>query len=325
LILITNGFTKCAFSAYDVRFQDALQSIKGPQEDFRLLQFLTAVFCSPLASYFHFHTSSSWAIERPKVSLDELLHTPFFLPDSPFAQPDAQAIVDKVGDIMDELQQTLLDAPVLCDREGIVDEAKRRTNELVYRYFDLTTEELTLIEDTITVVEKSATPTSFHSPSLVSLQYPNLATRKAYVDLLCETLNAFSRDDAPKVSAFSYVANDQGLILLTVVRGSDAKPYYELEDSETVEKELARIESFCLDQGHRISYRQGFCLVERDRIHLLKPAALRHWMKSTALNDADEIYYHIVGGKHVWICGERGRMGNAVSRLFNPRHVGPDV
>ena len=34
---------------------------------------------------------------------------------------------------------------------------------------------------------------------------------------------------------------------------------------------------------------RGFAYYEADRVHLLKPLARRHWTRTAALNDADEI------------------------------------
>jgi len=42
------------------------------------------------------------------------------------------------------------------------------------------------------------------------------------------------------------------------------------------------------------SYLRGFRYFEPDRLHLLKPATMRNWCRTAALNDADAIFEHLV-------------------------------
>ncbi len=42
------------------------------------------------------------------------------------------------------------------------------------------------------------------------------------------------------------------------------------------------------------SYLRGFRYFDADRLHLLKPATMRNWCRTAALNDADAIFEHLV-------------------------------
>jgi hypothetical protein len=39
---------------------------------------------------------------------------------------------------------------------------------------------------------------------------------------------------------------------------------------------------------------RGFSYFEADRLHMLKPATMRNWCRTAALNDADAIFEHLV-------------------------------
>ena len=41
-----------------------------------------------------------------------------------------------------------------------------------------------------------------------------------------------------------------------------------------------------------LSYLRGFSYFESDRLHMLKPATMRNWCRTAALNDADAIFEH---------------------------------
>lgn len=42
-------------------------------------------------------------------------------------------------------------------------------------------------------------------------------------------------------------------------------------------------------------YLRGFSYFEADRLYMLKPATMRNWCRSAALNDADAIFEYLVG------------------------------
>ena len=165
-------------------FQHSLQSIAGPYEDSDLLMFLSAYFRSKLARYFLFHTSSNWGTERDKVHLSELLRVPFPLPGHEFVSPEAGQIVklvsQKFGKLRTRLQDTLKNLKSNAkrsspfddvdvskkwqrERKKQIDALQKELEPLIYRYFGLTEQEITLVEDTNEVFEPSATPTTWNA------------------------------------------------------------------------------------------------------------------------------------------------------------------
>jgi hypothetical protein len=44
-----------------------------------------------------------------------------------------------------------------------------------------------------------------------------------------------------------------------------------------------------------LTYVRGYARFEEDRAHILKPLTRRHWTRTAALNDADELAAYIAG------------------------------
>ena len=101
LIIFNQGFSKTAFSAFDVVFRSGLQAISGPEIDSDILAFLAATFVSPLAQYFAFHLTSK-PIYRGKSLLNEILRMPFPMPqDAPGsdAAESVRAVAARLADV----------------------------------------------------------------------------------------------------------------------------------------------------------------------------------------------------------------------------------
>jgi hypothetical protein len=64
--------------------------------------------------------------------------------------------------------------------------------------------------------------------------------------------------------------------------------------SATLRKLLARIAKASVQHGPGgLSYLRGYAHFEEDRVHILKPLTRRHWTKTAALNDADELATYV--------------------------------
>ena len=65
----------------------------------------------------------------------------------------------------------------------------------------------------------------------------------------------------------------------------------------TGEKELwaalTRLDAAAKHENGPFSYLRGFSFFEQDRLRMLKPAVLRNWSQTAALNDADAIFEHL--------------------------------
>ncbi len=322
LVLINKGFTKFSFVDFHVFFQDSVTGICGPEHDADLLRFFTVYVKSKLAAYFAFHTSGSWGTERDEVRVHELLRLPFPLPDSPHSNPNAASIVRRVASEIQRVQREVSHLYETADnavdrknnyelRHETIESTRRRLVEqlqaelelLVYEYFDLSEEEIALIEDLHRVYEPSATP-STPNAFIPTLQETTEENRLAYSTLLCNTLNEWSRIDQPagKKQPFHFHAestrlNRTGMVMVTVRRASENAGCCEVPGNVRLDKAVARIAKSSTQSRGGFAYLRGVIFADRDKIRVFKPDLLGNWTRSSALNDADVIFQAIIQSK----------------------------
>ena len=298
MVLVNQGCSRFAFCDFDVLFQHSLQSISGPTNDADLLLLLTAVLNSPLATYYLFHTSANWGVERDKVHLEELLQLPFPLPEKTKDAVVSRGLVQNIAARLRQAKAEMTAAGINPERR---DAARRRaihdTNELVYRYYDLTEWERWLVEDTVDIFEPSSTPGSLNSKNLYTLKPSGLDDRRVYTDLLCGTISRWAQRSPYQLSGATVLTEREGVALLTltkVPRGIPTVEYCELEPTPELQRLIERVARASVREGlGGLRFLRGFALFDEQQVHLLKPLALHHWTRTAALNDADELAFYI--------------------------------
>ena len=327
MVLVSKGFSKVAYCDFDVLFQDSPKSIAGPQEDAGLLMFLTAYLRSNLARYFLFNTSANWGSERNQIHLLELLRVPFPLPGSEFVSTNAGRIVTqvakKIGQLRNKLHETLISIKSevkrhsLFDedeaaikkkwrqkRKGIVDALQKELEPLIYRYFGLTDQEITLIEDTIRVFEPSSTPTTRWSPKTVTLDSVQNTTVEpyasqglsAYADTLTKTLNTWAKTEGShyRVCAEGGTDDQTGLTMVTLILSSCETAYHQKTLSQDLIKVLKEFHKHASRLRGTLHYERDILFFQGDRIHIIRPDLLLNWTRTAAINDAARIYGEII-------------------------------
>lgn len=300
MILINQGFTRVGFSDFPVLFRHAIQRIGCKPNNENLLLFLCAVLDSPLATYFYFHTSANWGIERDKVHLNELLLLPFPLPDDTDDPKISWEIVRQAADTLRTLRQRLANYVMDQERENLCLDAKAELTKLIYRYYDVSSWEQDLIRETVDVFKRSIIPSPGRVLTLPTLKETNDIERRDYAEYLCRDLNRRAHRQPWKLSASAKIDARGGLCLLTLDRDGSEKPYVETSVDVRYEKVLERLAEAARKQQTSISFLRGFYLVDNSAIHVLKPLAFRHWTKTAALNDGDQFWGTLLrmGGKH---------------------------
>jgi len=289
MILINQTCTRFVYSDFPVLFQDSLRSITASKEDDDLLLFLCAVLNSPLASYFYFHVSANLGIERDKVYVNELLLSPFPLPDGMDDPRESWSIVREAAAAFRKLRTQLTGFKFDQQRNQLLNDAKEHLTQLVYKYYDITTWEQQLIEDTLEVFKQSMMPSKVRLETVPTLRQSSLGDRSAYVQYLCSTLNKWAYRQPWRLSAKGFVDSDGGLHLLTLSR--NGRPAYQEMPADTqFSNTLQQIHNAASKNEGTVTYLRGFYLIDTESIHILKPLQYRHWTKTAALNDADELW-----------------------------------
>lgn len=307
MVLISQGFTKFCFADFPVLFQDALQSIAGPPEDEALLLFLTVYLRSKLARYIAFMTSANWGVERDKVNFKELLNLPFPLPEDAPAK-DAKEIIHHVSGRLREEREALKELasendPKLPERRKKTRDIQAELEPYIYRYFGLTQPEIDLVEDTTAISIPSSTPGLSPPKILPSLQMVDASDVEGYRDglavygnALATTINrwAAERGGIAKVSPSGGVNGKTGLAVVALKLGERQEPFSRWEFTDEAAQWAKVGLRACVLKSGSILMERELLWFEGDTVYILRPATLRHWTRSAALNDADRLYGEIV-------------------------------
>jgi hypothetical protein len=329
LVLWNDGFTDAAFFAYRVRYQHALHSVSGPASDSDYLIFLACFLRSPLARYFVFHTAASLGTERDKVHNSEALRLPFFLPDSEAAQPNAASIVSEAAAIlrrfveeMEESARILFNKPKepefrlrSCndDEEDEAGKALRvwlkqqrdkaeklqvELNPLIYEYFGrINEQERALVEDTVDIFGRSATPGSLEAArGIPTLQPVDAAGLEPYATMLVNTLNGWAIGGL-RVCAAGGVDTELGVGLVELGQTSSAKEFRVRDMSGPLANALQRLEEANIEQAGHLEFSRSGLIFDGSRIYLLKPALRGEWTRTAALNDAVDLRAHVADAR----------------------------
>lgn len=316
LVLVNDGFNKFAFAEFFTFYQHSLTGISATEEDEDLLRFLTVFLKSKLASYFTFHTASSLGTERDRVLVVELMRLPFPLPDSPDSHENAASIVHEVANRMKQLQLQIeseyeneasglqLRSQTLAEsRHERVEQLQAELEPLVYRYFKLTEDEITLVEDTCRIISESATPTS-PDKQIPTTRPTSVEDRQRYSDRLCETLNKWSKKDQPdgRKQPFFFRAEvipfpAVGMTLLTLHQAKEPGALIESTANGQLDRVVARLHKSASYARGSFEYLRGVIFGDGNQIHILKPDMLGQWTQTAALNDADQIFHAVVQSK----------------------------
>jgi hypothetical protein len=294
MVIYNKGFTKFAFCNYDgaVRFFDGLRSISGSSADADLLRFLSVVISSRLFKYITFHSGSNSGIEREQIHVYESLDLPFPLQNHELVPPNATELVNEVASLVGEIEHAGKSAPI-SKRNALVKNVTARLERLVEDYFCVTDTERILIEDTLFISEPSIHRSNLDA-DIPSLAFPEADERKLYADTLCNALNRVARKRGRIINAEIMTSKSLNLILLTLVFTDEHRPYAETGGCQELWNALDSVSKAAARTTNAFTYLRGFSYVESDRLRCLKPATMRNWSRTAALNDADAIYEHLV-------------------------------
>lgn len=292
LVVVNKALTKASFSDHPIVFQDDFQAFAGPDDDDELLLFLTAYLNTDLAQYLIFHTSANIGIERDIVRLEEILSLPFPLPKDTRDPERREEIIASCAQML--RQQYNAHGEAVLHSQDSFDATRRESTKLVHEYFDICEWERHLIEDTVKIFRPSSTPGSLDSTKLITVQPSTGAHRKTYAETLIKTFRGWTRT-GKHLWAEGSVADRLGLAFITFGIADRAKKYEESLAEKRVSRLLDDIRSATSEDWGVIFHRlRGFVYYERNRVHILKPLNRRHWTRTAALNDADEILTHMM-------------------------------
>lgn len=314
-VLISKGFGYATFFEDGVIFKDPITGISGAKQDAETLMFLTAYVRSKLGFYFIFHTAGALGTEREEVHVEELLELPFPLPGREEVAADAHDIVKQVADLMRDAKREiellykksrkrtglpLFDGNTEDKRRQITEKLQGSLEKLVYQYFELTDEEIALVEDTYSIYAPSATPAK-PDTALKTLEEATSKHLLEFATQLCTTLNRWVQSKRDRRRPAPFVFNAEftslprtGLAMVTLSRGAKESAPKEKPSDASTERALAGMANASREARGAFEYVRGFVYATPEAIHIVKPALRGQWTSTAALNAADGIYEAIV-------------------------------
>ena len=272
------GRVRAAYCEQSLVFRDSIQAIAFPAAEARKAKVLTAVLNSSLAAWIYFHDTANLGADRAKVHQGELLKLPF---DAPENMPDPARAVIAEQKIVQLIDREIAKADELLSvQSDPLDEIDR----LVFDYYGLDAHETALIDDTFRYIIPAMQPR--RSAGLQNIWASSRHAHRAdYTSMLCDALAPCFRQ--PIQASLAAKSGDIAILKLTITAKRDE---YREEAAPEVEQFLQSI------QAHLPVRLPGNVQVVPDLrfvigcdMYLVKPMQLRHWLRSTALADAEQI------------------------------------
>jgi hypothetical protein len=291
---LAEGYTvRAVYSEESFAFTSSIGAIGGPSADADLLKLLTAYLRSPLASYLMVMTGYSVIGERPRIALDDIEAFPFCAPEH---HPDPQAAREVLATVARHFAE-LGEAPE-WQRNLAYDGVRELLDELVFDYFQLSTAERLLVQDTVRVVARSIQPPDYERLATPLLHRPNREEVEAYARTIAAELSNWRRRDGGQGTLDVRVVVDgkSGFFGAVQVRtkrlGKDSvetlashAAFQRLLDDlhASLDTQLTKTDPDDLFKVPNIMALVG------DSFFFVKPLRRRFWLQRTALTDADQI------------------------------------
>jgi hypothetical protein len=274
-----SGRVRAAYSEQSLVFQHSLQAIAFPPTERRKAKVLTAILNSSLAAWVYFHDTANLGADRAKVHQGELLKLPF---DAPENMPDpkrALAAEEKIVALVDR-EIMHVDDLLICEGDGVLEEI----DSLVAEYYGLDAYDVALIEDTFRYIIPAMQPR--RSAGLQKIwANSRFEQRLAYADMLCEALRPCFRQ--PVHASLAAGSSDLAILKLTI--GPRPEAYKEDASPQFGPFLQAISENLPVPLPGNVQLAPDIRFVIGSDMYLVKPMQLRHWLRSTALADAEQI------------------------------------
>ena len=272
------GRVRAAYCEQSLVFQHSIQAIAFPEAENRTAKVLTAVLNSSLAAWVYFHDTANLGADRAKVHQGELLKLPFDLPEK---MPDPARAATAEEQLVQRIDSEIANAnELLSPQSAPLEEIDR----LVYEYYGLDAQEVALIEDTFRYIIPAMQPRRRAGMQKIWTN-SQVEHRSEYAAVLCDALESCFRQ---RVNAsLSAKSSDIGVLRLTL--SSKAREYVEDTASE-FEPFLQSIKyNLPAPLPGNVQLVPDLRFVIGRDMYLVKPMQLRHWLRSTALADAENI------------------------------------
>ena len=211
--------SKCTAAYLDsgsIAYRNKITGIAGKPGQEHILKWLVAYINSPLAKYYHFLTSTSWAVERGTIIHDEYKDMPFIVPDED--DPRFLEVIDHFNQIILLLTQN--DGVIMKDVKAAIREHEAAIAERVFDIYEIAPAQRQLVQDMVeygigffnwakqrtrTIKDSSRSRRSYSvQPKSYSVQPPETQMLVTYADTFIEAVTSLLHYQGQRLNATVY-------------------------------------------------------------------------------------------------------------------------
>ena len=274
---------RAAYVDAPVAFRHIIVAMRFPAEEVATAKFVTAILNSRLSLWFAFHGTNSFGAERPAIGVQELERLPVPFPADLSDSATSLHVFEKLVQRVDQFAPLNPDGSL----EGAtVSNVLREIDQLTYRYFGLSDDEISLVEETVKDVIPAIQPSCGQYPS--TWQPPSFEERRAYSRTLQRRLSGFfSGNQSPLVRLYAR-NNDYAILEISLTSDpSDGYTESERRPFSLAIAELARALGEPIGMNYCV--RPDLRIFAGSRLFTVKPLQKRFWLHASALADAGAI------------------------------------
>ncbi|HYT36905.1 MAG TPA: N-6 DNA methylase [Ktedonobacteraceae bacterium] len=291
LALIRRSTCEAAFfSTGKVAYSQKITGVPGQPGQENLLKWLVAYINSSLARYYHFLTSTSWAVERGTILHEEYKRMPFLVPDKD--DPRLKAVLDYFDQIAALHQQR--DILLSGGYEDDLRKLKDGIDDLVFDLYDLSRIERQLVQDMVEYgIEffywSERKQRKLNDSKFNTIKNPGTQMLMEYAENFVDTVTALLRYQNQTLNAAIF-QDDAPLSVVgfELASLSEAREVKLFEESQILQDTLRKLDRLLLEKHTPTLYtRRHIRIYDDPWLYLVRPSERRFWTRSQARADAD--------------------------------------
>lgn len=295
LVLIRQSKCEAAFSGQDVAYFHQVTGVIGREGQESILKLLVAYVNSPLCRYYHFLTSTLWAVERGIMIQWEYKEMPFLIPDR--NDPQLEKLLQHFGQIERLLSGQRVFTTPQVQRQ--LEEHKAVIDSLIFDIYGLNPTERQLVEDMtnfgIRFFEWAKRKT--RKPGEVEpVQIPTVKMLQEYAEVFTETAESLLHYQHQTLNATIYQNGAPlSVVSFDLVPSELASEPQIVTDKDDLREKLRQLDALLLEQRSPSLYmRRHVRVYNGTEIFLVRPNEQRFWTQSQARADADEFLAELI-------------------------------
>lgn len=278
-------------------YRDKITGIAGQPGEEQLLKWIVVYINSTLARYYHFLTSTSWAVERGTIPQGEYKRMPLIIPDKD--DPRLQEVLTLFEKIVLLYQKR--DEPLGGRYDADIEKAKERIDELVFDIYDVVPMERQLVKDMVdygigffewskrktrSMDDEKARPVQ-HPENQMLIEYAQafIEVATSLLHYQNQTLNARVYQDGTPLSVVEF----------ELVNTAEARDVRFVDGSKELQDLLYKLDRRLWERQTATLYtRRHVRIYDGPSFYVVRPSERRLWTRSQAYADAGSFVAEIL-------------------------------